>query len=246
MIDGYLLSKVVLADKKRGGRKVLSDDELRARLRSVPEQKPAGFTGSVKDVLAQHSVLYDRLRKNRGLRRLAARVGMADPPPSERVEASFHTDAEYPWLPQAWEDHLDNLRQLKRAAETEGAAFFVVIFPTDKQVYEFLRPPGGGLEWEYPNKRLAEYFQREGIPFLDLLPEFRRYARLGWKPRLDAQEDLYWPYDGHLNIKGNRLAGLLIGRDVLERLFLDVHDQSTRLSNIQQLLSAETDGTLVD
>ena len=101
------------------------------------------------------------------------------------------------------------------------------------------------MEWEYPNQRLAEYFQKEGIAFLDLLPEFRRYARLGWKPSLDAR-DLYWPYNGHLNIKGNRLAGLLIGRDMLERPFLEVHDQSTRLANIQQLLSAETDGTSME
>ncbi len=246
VIDGYLVNKVRLADQKRGERKVLSNDDLRARRSSFLKQKPTGFTASVKGALAEHSALYDKMRKIQGLRRLAASIGVADPPPSKKeVVTVFHSEAQYPWLRQAWEDHLENLRQLKQAAETVGAAFFVVIIPDTKQVYEFLRPQGDDQEWEYPNTRLAEYFQREGILFLDLLPEFLQHIRLGWRPILGAQ-DLYWPYNHHLNIKGNRLAGLLIGRDILEGPFLDVHDKRTRLSNIKQLLSAETDVTSIE
>ena len=55
---------------------------------------------------------------------------------------------------------------------------------------------------------------------------------------LDAQKDLYWPHDGHLNVKGNRLAGLLISRYVLEQPFLDLHDKNKRLSDVNELLSA--------
>ena len=56
---------------------------------------------------------------------------------------------------------------------------------------------------------------------------------------LDAQEDLYWPRDGHLNVKGNRLAGFLISRVVLEQPFLELDDKNKRLLDINQLLNVE-------
>lgn len=239
VIDGYMVTKIALADAKRGDRKVYSEDEIQARLRSVLEQKPAGFTDSVKDVLADHSVLYDRLRESEALQRMAARLGLAEPPPSLGDPPVFHSAAEYPWLDQAWKEHLNNILELNSKVEAVGATMLLVIFPDKPQVYESLRPQGGDLQWEYPNQRLTEFFQREHIAFLDLLPEFRRYARCNGSPMSDTQEDLYWPHDGHPNVKGNRLAGLLISRQVLEQLFLELNDKSRRLSDINQLLSAE-------
>jgi hypothetical protein len=63
------------------------------------------------------------------------------------------------------------------------------------------------------------------------------HARRNEGSMLGAQEDLYWPHDRHLNVKGNRLAGLLISRHLLEQSFLDVSDKSRRLSDIHQQLS---------
>ena len=117
----------------------------------------------------------------------------------------------------------------------------VVIFPPPEQVYAFFRSQKGDLQWEYPNKRLTEFFQREHIAFLDLLPEFRCYASRKWRPMLHSQEDLYWPHDGHLNVRGNALSGLLISRYVLEQPFLDVYDKTKRLSDIKQFLTAMAD-----
>jgi hypothetical protein len=238
VIDGYMVTKVALADAKRGDRKVYSEDELQARLRSILEQKPAGFTAGVKDVLAYHSVLYDLLRNSEALRRMTARLGLAEPPPTPSDLEALRSIAEYPWLDQAWKEHLANLRQFKSEVEAVGATMLVVIFPTNTQVYESLRPQEGNLQWEYPNQRLTEFFQQEHITFLDLMPEFRHYARCNGSPMSDTQEDLYWPHDGHPNVKGNRLAGLLISRQVLEQPFLELHDKSRRLSDINQLLSA--------
>jgi hypothetical protein len=93
------------------------------------------------------------------------------------------------------------------------------------------------LDSEYPNKRLKEYLEKKGIRYLDLLPELRKYANLQPKPALDGREDLYFPHDRHLNVKGNRLAGLLISRHLLEQSFVDVPDRSWRLSDIHQQLS---------
>ncbi len=250
VIDGYLVTKVALTDAKRGDRKIYSEDELQSRLRSrleerlrsALEQKSAGFMAGAKDFLADHSVLYDLLQNSGAIRRLAARFGMADPPPPNDWDGSYSIPytlaSSSPWLDQAWEEHLTNLRRLKSAVEAVGATMLVVMIPNGYQVYEFLRPQDHSLEWEYPNKRLAEFFQREDIAFLDLLPELRRHSRHDGKPVLDAQEDLYWPQDGHMNVKGNRLAGLLIGRQVLEQPFLELPDKDKRLSEVKQHLSA--------
>jgi hypothetical protein len=171
---------------------------------------------------------------------MAARLGLAEPAASVMGDLGvYRYITEYPWLKQAWEDHLVSLRQLKSAAEAAGASVLVVIIPNVAQVYEFLQSPDDRLEWEHRNKRLTDFFQKENIAFLDLLPEFRRYACRKWTRVLDAQEDLYWPRDGHLNVNGNRLAGLLISRYVLEQPFLELNDKNRRLLDVNQQLNVE-------
>lgn len=236
VVDGYLVTKIRLADLVKGGRLVHSREELEARLKSILEQKPAGFVSKMKEMLTEHSVLYARIRKSNALRSLAAQMGFSEPAPPAQVSAVFYAHEKDSWLHQAWEEHLDNIRKLKLESEAKGATFLLVIIPTAEQVYEFLRPQGDGLEWEYPNKRLAEYFKKEGVPFLDLLPELRQFARQGWKPNLDAREDLYWPEDGHLNVKGNRLMGLLVAQWLLQNSSLRLPDEAARLATVKNSL----------
>lgn len=88
-------------------------------------------------------------------------------------------------------------------------------------------------------QRLTEFFQREHIAFVDLLPAFRRYAYCSGSSTAHAEGDLYWAHDRHPNVRGNRLAGFLINRQVLEGTFVKIDDQSARLSGIDQLLNAE-------
>jgi len=239
VIDGYMVNKVVLADAKHGGRKVYSDEELRARLKSVLERRPIGFTDDLKGFLVNHSILYDRLRQQEALRSLISRLGLAEPPPSQGGSVVFQSIVSYPWLDQAWEEHLTNLRQLKLAVEAVGATLLVVIFPERLQVYESLRPREGNLQWEYPNQRVTEFFQRERIAFVDLLPEFRHYAHCSGGSMANTEQDLYWVHDGHPNVQGNRLAGFLVSRQVLEGSFLEIDDKGRRLSDINQLLNRE-------
>lgn len=54
-----------------------------------------------------------------------------------------------------------------------------------------------------------------------------------------TQDDLYWVYDDHPNVKGNRLAGFLIGREMLERSVIPFEDTSRRLQDIMQRLQSE-------
>jgi hypothetical protein len=238
VIDGYMVPRFALADEKRGDRKEYSDEELQARLRSVLEQRPDGFTAAVKDVLANHSILYDRFRHSETFRRVADQLGLAEPAPSLVGLGVYRYITEYPWLKQAWQEHLANLRQLKSAVEAVGASMLVVMIPNVAQVYEFLQDPDE--HWrEYRHNQLTQFFEREDIAFLDLLPEFQRYACRKLRPGLDAKEDLYWPRDGHLNVKGNRLAGFLISRVVLEQPFLELNDKNKRLLDINQVLNVE-------
>jgi hypothetical protein len=92
------------------------------------------------------------------------------------------------------------------------------------------------MDWEYPNRRLREFFEKEEILFLDLLPELRKYADPKAKLELDSREDFYWPSDGHFNVKGNRLAALIMSRHILERAFIDVLDKGRQLSEVNRLL----------
>jgi len=241
VIDGYMVNKVTLTDPGNGDRTVSSDEQLQAQLKSFLEPMPAGLLAGWKSLLAEHSVLYDRLRNWRALRHLASRLGMADPPPPPSGLESFSSVTASPWLDQAWEEHLHNILQLKSSVEGMGANLLVVIIPLSAQVYESLRPQGSDLDWEYPNKRLTECFRQEHIAYLDMMSEFQRYAHRTGPAIANRHEDLYWRDDGHLNVEGNRLAGLLISRYVLEQKFLALRDEDKRLSDVRQLLRALID-----
>jgi hypothetical protein len=239
VLDGYLLSRANVPDSQTNGQRTRTDEELREELQRYLEHHEETFVFNVKSFMTKHSRVYTLLRNTRSLRQVAFTFGLADPPPPSHYEAApiFHPLDDFVWLRQAWQLHMDNLRELKQAAESHNARLLLVIIPTKEQVYEYLRPSAEGIDWEYPNRRLKEFFEKEEISFLDLLPELKTYASTQPKVELDRREDLYWPHDSHLNIKGNRLTALLIGRHMLEQSFVDVFDKSGQLSDINQSLS---------
>ena len=242
VLDGYLVPKIALLNKSKGERTTYTDEDLTEQVKQRLPKQPTTFLSRSKDFLSQHLLVYNMLRNSSSLRKVAFGLGLSDAPPlqssvTETVEPIFHSMGEYPWLRDHWTFHLDKLGRLKQAADKHNATLLMVITPTADQIYEYLRPESQTLDSEYPNRRLKEYFERTGIRYLDLLPELRRYANLQPKPALDGREDLYFPHDRHLNVKGNRLAGLLISRHLLEQSFVDVPDKSRRLSDIHQQLS---------
>lgn len=235
VVDGYMVTKVEMTNEVEGERKTYTEAELRARLNNFFTAKPAGPATRIKVLLAEHSILYNLFRDSRWLRGYASQLGMAEPPPSLTLPVIFQPQETYPWLQKAWEDHLHNLKELKRAADAVEAQILFVLIPVSEQVYGHSRQSEKGKEWEYPNRKLAAFFAEEGIACLDLLPEFRSYA----DRRSSGQSiiDLYWPRDPHLNLQGNRLTGLLVGRYFLEHEVSGGPDRVSRLSAIQQELS---------
>jgi hypothetical protein len=237
--DGYLATRSSMSNEATGARHVHTDSEIQAAAQSVL-QKPQGLD-LVKRFVVRHSVTYNLLRNNVFLRKAMSQIGLAEPPPESPVPLVFRPASRYPWLELAWESHLNNLRELQFLAQKLGAQLLVVVIPTREQVYEFLRPRSPDAEWELPNERLRTFFKAEQIHSLDLLKEFRARACQVPKRELDLTRDLYWPVDPHFNLTGNRLAGLLVSRYLLDQRLVDPPDRKERLSRIVQELKAAAD-----
>ena len=236
--EGYLATRASLSNEVTGTQVVRTEAEIKAAAQEAL-QDPRGL-GLVKRFVAWHSVTYNLLRNNAVLRKVMWQMGLAEPPPISLVPLVFRPTDRYPWLEQAWKDHLNNLREMQRVAHDLGAQLLVVVIPTREQVYEFLRPRDDEAQWEQPNTRLRTFFEAEQIYSLDLLREFQARARQTPRRELDPVHDLYWPVDPHFNIAGNRLAGLLVSRYLLEHRLVDQPDRQQRLARVVQELAGAT------
>jgi len=230
--DGYLASRVSLLDETTGARRVLTDSEIEANKQAAME--PPHGLGAVKKFIASHSALYNLLRNNWQLRSLMASVGLADPPPLSPTPLVFRPADRYPWLVGAWTEHLKSLRDFAREVRGFGAQLVVVIIPTREQVYPFLRPRGGKANWEFPDQKVRDFLESEGIPTIDLLTEFRARLKSASGRELDPRRDLYWHHDIHLSIPGNQLTGLLVSRYLLDHELLHPADAEQRRASIEQ------------
>jgi hypothetical protein len=115
-----------------------------------------------------------------------------------------------------FDEALSALQRIKAMCNRNGIKLSIVIIPDELQVdvdlkervlREFKIAPES-LDIELPNKRLVDALQRQGIDYLDLLPEFVAAS---------SRERLYRPNDTHWNIRGNTLAAELITRHLLQR-----------------------------
>lgn len=229
--DGYLATKVSLANDATGERRVLTDAEIEANKKAALE--PPHGLGIVKTFIADHSIIYNLLRNNPGLRRLAASVGLADPPPATGIPLIFRPAGRRPWLEGAWQEQLDSLRAFAAEVKGKGSQLVVVIIPTREQVYPGRRPPGEA-EWDGPDQRVRRFLETEGIPAIDLLEEFRKVVgRSGSTDSSDATS-LYWPNDIHLGLAGNRLTGMIVGRYLLQHELVRPADRQARLAHLEE------------
>jgi hypothetical protein len=117
----------------------------------------------------------------------------------------------------AWEEAwrtIESYYARTRAAAAELGAAYALVSATSPwsvrgaegleqlmSVYPAMRD----REWdlEEPERRMARFCAEQGIPFLALLPTFRRET-------VERGRQLHWRYDGHWNAEGNDLAGQLI------------------------------------
>ena len=100
--------------------------------------------------------------------------------------------------------------EIHRVCKEKDIALYIVLIPDEVQidrklqqdVLAALRLTSDELDFDQPNKRLAQELQGRGIKHLDLLPAFRDASREAGR--------LYIPRNTHWNIEGNRLAAALL------------------------------------
>ena len=151
------------------------------------------------------------------------------------IGLSFQDPERYPWLKNAWRQHFNNLRVFKKLADDSGSQLLVVLIPTKDQVY--FQSTSATVNLTYPNMRLTNFFDMEGIPYLDLLPLFRGYASSRDVDHIQNTERLYGKVDFHWNVRGNHLAGLLVSKYILDKRTIDLHDRETKSGFVEKLLS---------
>lgn len=101
------------------------------------------------------------------------------------------------------------LLEFRDSVESTGARFVVLVMPAEYQIDPDLleaaassvKREAGDYLVDLPQQRLAEFFEREGFDYLDLLPDFRRAAET---------QRLYMFRDTHWNADGNGLAAELL------------------------------------
>ena len=88
---------------------------------------------------------------------------------------------------------------MDRAARTAGVPLAVVMIPERFQVYpEYRTEPD--LDYEKPQRLFSEFFEQQGIPYLDLLPVLTARAE-------SSDELLYYERDSHFTKTGYRVSG---------------------------------------
>jgi len=234
IIDGYFVRKINV-DKLTGDKKIVPESECKEKIKELNKCPSASAIEKIKWWVRKRSVLYKIIRTNNIVRLIGVKLGLFNkPPPFQPYETLFKIE-KYPWLKEAWEENLKNLKEFKELANKYGAKLLIVLIPTREEVYDFLRRPGD-YDWEGANKMISGLLKEEGMGYLDLTPLFRKYANP--KPREELNsKDFYWQEDGHWNIRGNRLAGLLIAKYVIEHGLIEITDRDNKKTWIEEEIS---------
>jgi hypothetical protein len=108
------------------------------------------------------------------------------------------------------------LLRMRRAAR--GVPLLVMLIPDEFQVEDALwreiRPDEAADSDRNRGLRIAaEWLEREGFVYLDLLPHLRAVP-----PMADGRRHLYHLQDTHLNVRGNRVVGIALADFLGDRL----------------------------
>lgn len=122
---------------------------------------------------------------------------------------------------KAWEVTQVLISEIRKESENHGSHLAVVSIPFREQVYEdvwqsrLLKPEMNKGEWDLdkPDRLLARFLDDAGIPFLQLLPYFKKAA---------DKSKLYHSEDGHWNVEGHHLAGQVIYNWLCKRKLVPV------------------------
>lgn len=119
----------------------------------------------------------------------------------------------------AWKITQQVLVQFAHDLAEQKITFLIVAIPDHIQVNPAIQQEALALHqamqqhqwnWEKPNQLLREFCQGQGIPLIDLFPQFQSTITQNGPP-------LYYHDDGHWNADGHHLAAEIIARQLIER-----------------------------
>jgi len=96
----------------------------------------------------------------------------------------------------------DELAAIAALCAAQGVRLVVVSVPFAEQV-QAARPTGDTYDIRLPQRHVAEFAERQGIPYLDLLPLLRAYASR-------SGASLYCKQDPHFNNTGHLVTGIAL------------------------------------
>ncbi len=264
VIGGHRLNKVVIKDFNDGSKTVFQPTLLKRRLENFQKygtirKPPLALIHRVKFWLNKHSALY---YSTKGFlkavlsflgKEFLENVGLLIP--SKGFDVSyplliFGLD-KHPWIKDVLRDHLRNVKAFKKL----NRKLVVPLIPLKEQVYPELMYSerykavsfiGNRMitfakndeELLRPQRILRKFLEQEGIAYIDYLPLLRFYADYRKKDFLNPERDLYWTFDGHWSVKGNRLIGLLLTRFLVKENIIELHNKKEILARIDNFLKS--------
>ena len=229
VVDGYL-TYTKDANLKTGKAKEVDPREKIERYKkycTLGKVESNMFVAQIKCFLWKNSILYNMILKNWGeiIRKILSflpknvKKEIVSKPRTDILEVYYNTELK--WINKAWEKHKEILSEFIKFSQSIGSEIYFIIIPAKEQVYpEIFEKLGidiGRFDIELPQKRLRKFFTEKSVPFLDLLPIFRKYASEGKK--------LYWPIDRHLNIEGNKILAQEVYRFIKKQRKIEEKDK---------------------
>ena len=114
-----------------------------------------------------------------------------------------------------WEKHLNNILGFKKLAEEKNSKLLFVLYLT----------PG-----DKTTEKLKLFLNENGIVYLDLSQIFEKYSKA--KP-------LIWKLNGHWNIAGNHIVGLMVSKFIIENDLVGISDKTERIDIINAQIEKE-------
>ncbi len=171
-------------------------------------QRDAAF--KVKLFLNQKSDLYC-LAKNSALKLVpAVRIGSFEVNVTKETVLAYSEKGNYSReIQQRINPTLSLIKELKGAAEKEGAKLAIILIPdqiqVDKELWQKIvsdyNVNPGSYDLSKLNGIIMEFAAAENITAVDLLPEFRKKAET---------KKLYYPIEAHLNRNGHAMAAEIL------------------------------------
>lgn len=256
VIDGVRVQKRYLADIEKGGVAEVRDEELSKRAAGQGQRCVADYLVSpvVKEAIcfAENFELFKLFKQPlktmvlalRGEKETLALVPQEHKSFWQLGMMAFLPQDRYPWLKDVWENHLENIKKFKELSQKEGAQLLFVLIPIKESLYTFLDPTPSpfipeGVDFNNLYATLEPFLQKEKIEYINLLPLMKQYADEKPRGALNPAKDFYYKKDGHWTSKGNKLAGLLVSRYIMQNDLLPMAAEikTDTLKEIEEELS---------